>query len=140
MFKKESNIIPMGPSEVLGAGTDRLPRHLIGLDAGQRERFLRDMEAEDSSLKPMIEKCRLEKWYESALEQAKRDFEEDLAEETDDGKNMIFAAERLEGIERDIKERGNANAYGKLHEKQEGRPKKRKNSSVGKFRGSVKQY
>ncbi len=130
----------MSPSDVLRAGTDRLPQHFAGLDANQRERFTRDMEIEEDALKPLIEKCRLEKWFESALDQANRDFEEVLAEETDAGRNMIGAAERLEDIEREIKEKVKEDAERKLHRKPRYQPAKKMNGSMRKFRSSVREY
>ena len=130
----------MSPSDVLRAGIDRLPQHFASLDANQRERFTRDMELEDDALRPLMEKCRLEKWFESALDQANRDFEEVLAEETDVGKNMIGAAGRLEDIERDIKERVKEDAERKLHGKPRYQPAKKINVSMSKFRTSVREY
>jgi hypothetical protein len=140
MFGKDSNIVSMSPSEVLGAGIDQLPRHFSGLDANQRERFIKEMEIEDDLLRPLIEKSRLDDWYKTTLSQAKKDFEKDLQEKTDDGKNMIEAAVRLEDIEKSIKENVKADAYRRLHNKPEYQRRKKPNGNVGKFRSSVQQF
>jgi nuclear pore complex protein Nup133 len=141
MFNKDSNIVPMSPSDVLGAGIDRLPRQFAGLDASQRERFTQDMELEDDSLRPLIEKCRLDEWYKSALDQARRDFATQLKEEMDQGQHMIHASDALEAVEQRLRAEAKADSYSRLHERPKYQQKKKiMRGGVGKFRSSVKQY
>lgn len=105
IFDKDSPIKPMSPSDVLGTYTDELQERFRGLDASLMEGILKDMQTEDHALKPFVEKCRLENWYQSALDLAKVDFAEEVDAETDDGGNMREVAQTLEDIEAQINER-----------------------------------
>lgn len=131
----------MSPSDVVGAGMDQFPEHFAGLETGQQERFFSDMKSEDNALKPLREKCRLDRWFDTVLDKAKRDFEEELAEETKAGANMIDAGNGLYDIEKEIKATMKQNAEKKLHSKPRYQPSKKMNGNVvGTFRSSVKQY
>ena len=115
MFEKDSTIKPTSPQDVLGACTDELDHRFNGLDVSMREDLMKDMQAEDDRLKPSIQRCRLEKWYQGALDLAKQDFASEVDEETDDGKSMARAAERLREIEQRIAEGERSKADGLLH-------------------------
>jgi nuclear pore complex protein Nup133 len=95
---------------VLGTYTDELQERFHGLDVSVMEGILKDMQTEDDALKPYVETCQLEKWYQSALDLAKLDFADELDAETDDGQNMREVAQTLEGIESQINEKLKAEA------------------------------
>lgn len=101
---------------------------------------MKDMEVEDDALKILIEKARLDQWYEKALHQARQDFEANLRAETEDGARSIEAAGRLEDIEKSIKQQGQEDALARLHAEKPGYQQKKPNSSVGKFRSSITQH
>lgn len=130
----------MKPSDLLGAGIDKVPRHLSGLDVSQKERFIKDMEMEESSLKKLIDNCRLDSWFQTVLDQAKADFEEELAEETEQGSNMLKAGEALDDIERKIKERAIEDAQSRLKGGRTAMQHKKLNRSTGEFRTSLRKY
>jgi nuclear pore complex protein Nup133 len=138
LFDKNLTVKPVSPEEALRAGTDVLDHRFTGLDASIRERIMKDMHAEDVLLTPYIESCRLDKWYQTALEQAKQDFEEEVNDENDDGRKMKGAEEALDEVERGIKESERRKAESLLHSKPMYRAKA--NGSLGSFRRSVKQY
>ena len=95
---------PVSPEDVLGAGTEELDHRFTGLDISSREKIMKDMQAEDVALTTLIESSRLDKWYQTALAQAKQDYAEGVNEENDDGRKMKEAEEALEEVERGIKE------------------------------------
>lgn len=128
------------PQDILGAGTEDLDRRFKGLDASIRENIMKDMQLEDDAFEHMIQTCRLDKWYESAQEHAKRDFEEQLAEETEGGKMMQDAESRLEELENEIKEKERQKAEDLLHSKPKYKSKGKMNGSAASFRASIKQY
>jgi nuclear pore complex protein Nup133 len=138
LFDEKSTVKPISPEDVLGAGTEDLDHRFTGLDASTREKIMKDMQAEDVLLTPYIESSRLDKWYQTALEQAKQDFEEEGNEETDDGRKMKEAEGALDEVERGIKESERRKAESLLHSKPRYKPKM--NGSLGSFRRSIKQY
>jgi nuclear pore complex protein Nup133 len=138
LFDEKSAVKPISPQDVLGAGTEALGHRFTGLDASIRERIMKDMQAEDEKLKPFIESSRLDKWYQTALVQAKQDYAEEINEENDDGRKMKEADEALDEVERGIKESERQKAENLLHSKPRHKPKM--NGSVGSFRRSIKQY
>src|SRR5438045_772290 len=95
MFEKPSPFNPVAPRDVLGAATDDLDDRFREVDSNIRESLLRDMQAEDAELQRYIDKCRLEKWWEEALDLAKRDVQEELNEETQEGDIMKRVAQKL---------------------------------------------
>lgn len=115
MFEKNSTIKSMSPQDVLGACTDELDHRFNGLDANMRDDLMKDMQVEDDRLKPFIKKCRLEKWYQGALDLAKQDFAAEVDDQTDDGKRMARAAERLREIEKGIADKEKSKADSLLH-------------------------
>lgn len=140
LFGKESNIVPIKPSDLLGAGIDQVPRHLSGLDASQKERFVKDMEVEEHSLAKLIEHSRLDEWFQTVLDQAKRDFEQELADETAQGSDMLKASEELEEIERRIKQKSVEDAQARLHSGRSMGQLRKSNGSASKFRSSLRKY
>ena len=107
----------MSPQDVVGACTDELDHRFLGLDASMREEIMRDMQAEDDRLKPYIQRCRLDKWYQAALDLAKEDFTREIENETDQGQKLLSAAQKLREIERGIAENEKRKAESQLHSK-----------------------
>ncbi len=138
LFDEKSTVKPVSPEDVLGAGTDKLDHRFNGLDASIRERIMKDMEAEDILLTPYIESCRLEKWYQTTLGQAKQDFEREVNDENDGGRKMKEAEEALDEVERAIKESERRKAENLLHSKP--RYRSTLSGSLGSFRRSIKQF
>lgn len=128
----------MSPEEVLGAGTEDPDPRFAALDASIREQLAQDMLLEDDDLQPLIEKCRLGQWYESALAQAKDDCDAELNEETDDGSKMNEIAAKLIDLEEGIKESEMKKAESLLHSKPRYKPKAKMNGKLGNFRSSFK--
>ncbi len=129
---------PVSPEDVLGAGTEELDHRFAGLDISSREKIMKDMQAEDVALTPLIEFSRLDKWYQTALAQAKQDYADEVNEENDDGRKMKEAEEALEEVERGIKESERTKAENLLQSRS--RSKTKVNGSLESFRKSIKQY
>lgn len=132
IFDSDCPVQPISPQDVLGACTEELHERFNGLDLSIRESILKDMQTEDDALKPYVETCRLEKWYQSALDLAKQDFADEVDEETDDGEKMLGVAQTLQRIEIQIKEKERSAAQKALHSTRT----KITESSIGKFRSS----
>jgi nuclear pore complex protein Nup133 len=137
LFDDKSPVKPISPEDVLGAGTEELDHRFSGLETSIREKIMKDMEAEDKMLTPLIESCRLDKWYQTALVQAKQDYAEEVNDENDEGHKMKEAEEALDQMERVIKESERKKADSLLT-----RPRHnlKMNGHVGSFRKSIKQY
>jgi nuclear pore complex protein Nup133 len=138
LFDEKSPVKPVSPEDVLGAGTEELDHRFTGLDVSIREKIMKDMQAEDVLLTPFIKSCRLDKWYQTALVQAKQDYAEEVNDENDDGRKMKEAEETLKQVERGIKENERKKAESLLHAKP--RHNLKANGHVGSFRRSIKQY
>lgn len=82
-----------------------------------------------------VEKCRLEKWFEGAMDLAKRSVEDEANEETESGERMKEAAMELESREEEIASKAREAALEQLRSK--GKPM---NGSVGGFKSSVRMY
>lgn len=94
----------MTPEEVHGAGSDEVDSRFKNMDASIRESLTRDLQDEDNALKPLIEKYRLEKWFQGVLDLAKEDYAECLAVETETGPNMESVVAELQRLETAIRE------------------------------------
>ncbi|KAN0108353.1 Non-repetitive/WGA-negative nucleoporin C-terminal domain containing protein [Hyaloscypha variabilis] len=138
LFDEKSPVRPVSPEDVLGAGTEDLARRFTGLEVSTREKIIKDMQAEDALLAPYIESSRLDKWYQTALAQAKQDYAEEMNDENDDGRKMKEAEEALDQVERVIKESERKKAESLLHSTP--RHKAKTNGHLGGFRRSIKQY
>jgi nuclear pore complex protein Nup133 len=138
MFEENSPIKPMGPQDVLGACTDDLDHRFNGLDVSMREELMKDMQVEADRLKPSIQKCRLEKWYQGALVLAKQDYTAAVDDQTDDGKRMASAAERLREIEKGIAESVRSKAETELHRPSPVKAKSRVESASSRLRSSTR--
>ena len=138
LFDEKTTVKPVSPEDVLGAGTEELDHRFTGLDISSREKIMKDMQAEDAALTPLIESSRLDKWYQTALAQAKQDYADGVNEENDDGRKMKEAEEALEEVERGIKESERTKAENLLQSRS--RSKTKMNGSLGSFRKSFKQY
>lgn len=136
MFEKPSPLAPVSPRGALGACAEELDDRFRGLDAGVRASLLKDMQAEDESLKRYIEKCRLEKWFEGALDLAKRDVQEEMNEETEDGEAMRDMARRLLEMEQKIASDGKKVAVNMLRSKPRYKARPKLNGLVGGFKSS----
>lgn len=120
----------------MGAYTEELNYRFKGLDASIQESIKKDMRAEDEALSKYIDTCQLGKWYQAALDLAKRDVMEEINEETDDGQKMRRVAARLTEIENQISQSEKDKAQSLLHSTQRYRPKPKIDRSKGKFRAS----
>jgi nuclear pore complex protein Nup133 len=136
LFDEKSTVKPMSPQDVLGACTDELDHRFDGLDASMRNEIMKDMQVEDDRLKPYIQRCQLDKWVQGALDIARQDFAEEIEGQTDDGKRMQGAAQRLREIEDKIAEKERRTAESLLHSKPRYKPKQRLDST-GRFRSST---
>ncbi|TVY67453.1 Nucleoporin [Lachnellula suecica] len=137
---KESTVSPRGPEEIAGAYTDELDHRFTGLDASIQDRIMRDYQMEDDQFTIYREKCRLDHWYKTVLEQANEDYKEEIKEETEDGKNMQDARHALEDIEKSITAKEVNKAQGLLQSRPRYKPKGRGNGNAGSFRTSIRQY
>ncbi|KAF4636233.1 hypothetical protein G7Y89_g1852 [Cudoniella acicularis] len=137
LFDKASTIKPIKPRDILGACTDELDHRFSGLDASIRERITKDFEVEDDNFNVLLERYRLEKWYSEALDLARQDFTEEVADETEDGKKMRQVKMALEEAEKAISEKEKSAAERLLHSKLTFKPKAKLN---GGFSNSVKKY
>lgn len=115
MFEKGSTVKAMSPQDVLGACTTELDHRFNGLDAGMREEIMKDMQVEDDQLRPYMQRCRLDKWYQAATDLAKQDFAAEVDDRTDDGEQMLKAADKLREIEKGIAENERSAAARLLH-------------------------
>jgi nuclear pore complex protein Nup133 len=129
----------MEPKEVLGAGIDEVDSRFKNLDASIRDGIMRDMQDEDDTLKPLIDKHRLEKWFQGVLDLAKHDYAEGLAAETEDGQNMQSVALELQNLEKAIEEQERGKAESLLKTKLRFKPKVKLNGSTN-MRASIRQY
>ena len=127
----------MSPQDVVGACTDELDHRFLGLDASMREEIMRDMQAEDDRLKPYIQRCRLDKWYQAALDLAREDFTREVESETDQGKKLLSAAQKLREIERGIAENEKMKAESQLYAKPRHKLKPLE-GRTGKLRSSMR--
>ena len=120
----------------MGAFTEDLQHRFARLDVSIKATIKKDMQAEDDALSRYIETCQLEKWYQAALDLAKRDVMEEVNEETEDGEKMQSIAAKLADIESRIAKNERNKAESLLHSKPRYKPKTRLNGSVGNFRSS----
>jgi nuclear pore complex protein Nup133 len=84
------------------------------------------MRAEDATLKSYVDSCRLGKWFEGALDLAKRSVEEEKKAEEEGKKGMEEVARRLREIEAEIEERERAVAREMLRSKPRVRGRERR--------------
>jgi len=143
IFEKDSNVKPITPQDVLGAGTEELDHRFKRLDTSIRERIMKDMQVEDNSLKPYIEKCRLDKWHQGTLDLATSDFRDEVAEETADGEQMRQAARKLSELEKGITKDEKSKAESLLQSKPRYKPKPKSKLDSHKgstFRSSIQLY
>ena len=125
LFDKPSRLQILTPTAVLGAASELDDRYR-GLDAGVRDPLLADMRAEDAALKTYIESCRLGKWFEGALDLARRSVEEEKKAEEEGKRGLKEVAERLREIEGEIEERERAVAREMLRSKPRVRGRERR--------------
>jgi nuclear pore complex protein Nup133 len=95
------------------------------------------MQAEDESLRQYIEKSRLENWFEGALDLAKRDVQDEVNDETEEGEAMKEMAKQVYEMEQKIASDGRQAALEMLRSKPRYKTKPRLNGSVGGFKGSL---
>jgi nuclear pore complex protein Nup133 len=138
IFEKPSNVKPINPEDVLGACTDELDQRFTGLDSSIREGIMNDMRIEDDALKQYIEACRLDKWYQGALDLAKADVKEETNAEAENGEKMRCIGKMLEAMEEKISQDQRKRVESLLHSKPRHDAKPRLNGSVGNLRGSIK--
>jgi nuclear pore complex protein Nup133 len=136
LFERDSGVKPISPENVLGAYTEELNHRFTGLDVSIQESIKKDMQAEDEALSRYIETCQLEKWYQAALDLAKRDIMEEVHEETEDGEKMQRVAANLVEIESQINQNERDKAESLLHSKLRYKPKSKLDRSLSHFRAS----
>lgn len=96
------------------------------------------MQNEDVILQTYIEKCRLEKWYEGALELSKSSVQEEFNEETEKGQYMKDIAKELANIEFVIANKA-ANTAADMLSSKPGYPSAPAlNRSAGSLRSSIR--
>ncbi|PBP19499.1 hypothetical protein BUE80_DR009740 [Diplocarpon rosae] len=138
LFEKNTNVKPMEPREVLGAGSDDFEERFASSDDSTQENIMKDMQVEDDALELLVEKYRLEQWFKTTYEQAKQKYELDLEEQTDDGSKMQQGASKLAEIEQGIRQKEQTRAESLLHSKSRYKPKSKGNGHSGSFRHSIK--
>lgn len=104
LFDSPSRLRIVTPSS-LTTTPPTLDARYRSLDAGVRAPLLSDLAAEDNALKSYITHARLGKWFEGALDRAKRSVEEEKKEKEEGEKGLRDVAERLKEIEVEIEER-----------------------------------
>ena len=97
---------------------------------------MKDMQAEDALLTPLMESHRLGQWFETALQRAKEDVEEEVNYENDDGMKMGDAEDALRQLEEAVRESEMQKGENRIHSV----PRFKANGSLGGFRSSIKQY
>jgi nuclear pore complex protein Nup133 len=137
MFEKPSTLTIVSPRGALGACTEELDDRFRSLDTDVRATLLKDMRAEDETLNNYIEKSRLEKWFEGALDLAKRDVQDEVNEETEEGEAMKEMAKQVYEMEQRIASDGRQAAIDMLQSKPRYKAKSKLNGSVGGFKGSL---
>jgi len=137
MFEKPSTLTPVSPQGALGACTEELDDRFRSLDAGVKAPLLKDMQAEDDSLRRYIEKSRLEKWFEGAFDLAKRDVQDEVNEEMEESEAMKEMAKQVFKMEQTIASDGRQAAIDILRSKPRYKAKSKLNGSVGGFRGKL---
>lgn len=137
MFEVPSGLTPVSPQGALGACTEELDDRFRSLDIGVKAPLLRDMQAEDSSLKRYIGKCRLEKWFEGAFDLAKRDVQNEMNDETEESEAMKEMAEQVYKMEQKIASDGRQAALDMLRSKPRFKARSKLNGSLGGFKGSM---
>jgi len=137
MFEKPSTLTLVSPRGALGACTEELDDRFRSLDAGVKAPLLKDMRAEDETLNQYIEKSRLEKWFEGALDLAKRDVQDEVSDETEEGEAMKEMAKQVYEMEQKIASDGRQAAIDMLRSKPRYKAKSKLNGSVGGFKGSL---
>src|SRR5277367_5542448 len=137
MFEKPSTLTLVSPRGALGACTEELDDRFRSLDAGVKAPLLKDMRAEDETLNQYIEKSRLEKWFESALDLAKRDVQDEVRNETEESEAMKEMAKQVYEMEQKIASDGRQAAIDMLRSKPRYKAKSKLNGSVGGFKGSL---
>ncbi|KFY71833.1 hypothetical protein V499_07997 [Pseudogymnoascus sp. VKM F-103] len=104
LFESPSRLRIHTPSS-LSTTTPTLDTRYRSLDSGVRAPLLSDLSSEDSALKSYITHARLGKWFEGALDLAKRSVEEERMEKEEGERGLRDVAERLREIEAEIEER-----------------------------------
>lgn len=137
MFEKPSTLTLVSPRGALGAYAEELDDRFRSLDAGVKAPLLKDMRAEDETLNQYIEKSRLEKWFEGALDLAKRDVQDEVSDETEEGEAMKEMAKQVYEMEQKIASDGRQAAIDMLRSKPRYKAKSKLNGSVGGFKGSL---
>ncbi|KAL5345102.1 hypothetical protein ACLOAV_010056, partial [Pseudogymnoascus australis] len=105
LFESPSRLRVVTPSSLASGPATTLDARYRSLDAGVRAPLLSDLSSEDNTLKSYITHARLGKWFEGALDLAKRSVEEEKKEKEEGERGLQEVAERLKEIEAEIEER-----------------------------------
>lgn len=105
LFDPPSRLRIVTPTALSTAPATTLDTRYHSLDAGVRAPLLSDLAAEDVTLREYMTHHRLQKWFEGALDLARRSVEGEKKEKEEGERGMREVAERLGEIEREIEER-----------------------------------
>ncbi|KFY63297.1 hypothetical protein V496_04035 [Pseudogymnoascus sp. VKM F-4515 (FW-2607)] len=105
LFESPSRLRVVTPSSLASGPATTLDARYRSLDAGVRAPLLSDLSSEDNTLKSYITHARLGKWFEGALDLAKRSVEDEKKEKEEGERGLQEVAERLKEIEAEIEER-----------------------------------
>ena len=103
LFDKPSRCTVIGPNQLLGSPAE-LDNRYAGLDDGLRGPLLSDLHAEDAALKQLVEKVRLQKWFEGCHTIAKKGVEDEKKRQEIEKREVAAMKERLEKVENMIEE------------------------------------
>lgn len=117
LFDDGTGIIPLGPHDILGACTERLDHRYSGVDVTVQRNLLNDHQTENRHFQDLINKQRMNSWYEMTLETARADFKADMNQITSDGSDMGAGKDALEQAEKRIAEKEQRKANGSLKNK-----------------------
>jgi hypothetical protein len=87
------------PEHIRGSGIGDLDSRFDNTDPSVRDALVRDLQRDNTQLKTYIEKSRLQKWFESALDAAKVSIQEEANEVTEGSAVMNEVAEELARME-----------------------------------------
>ncbi|CAD6500451.1 BgTH12-07628 [Blumeria graminis f. sp. triticale] len=128
LFDKGSDIKPISPCEVLGAGLEGLDERFTRLDNSLREDIMREMQIEDDALRRLIETSRFDQWHATVLELAQHDRDQEKEEKIKDKQRIQDASEELTRMEGIIRENEKKKAENLLYAKS--RPKSKTKPSI----------
>ncbi|KAI9738532.1 MAG: hypothetical protein M1818_005429 [Claussenomyces sp. TS43310] len=138
LFEKSSHFRVISPQDAIGAYTTHLDDRFSGCDASIKDPLLSDMRMEDANLEHHTETCRLQKWFETALDLASQSVAQEANEESESGVAMQEVARELESMEEQIAARSKNTGLNLLRSKPRFKPRPQFLKATGGFGGSVR--